>query len=278
MKISIRGVRGSIPTCSSDTEHYGGNTSCIDIEEDGWVLVLDGGSGMRQSNTGNRPANKRVDILLTHLHLDHIMGLGFFKPLYDPQMEVHIWGPASSAQSLISRLSRYLSPPLFPVRIRDLLCQLSLHEIDNSVFEVGPFTIQSAYVIHPGPTVGFRITGKHSVFTYIPDHEPALGRQGIIKDHKWISGFSLASEADLLLHDAQYSIEEYKTKIGWGHSSMDDTLLFASRTGVKKLLLAHHDPSHSDEHLNELFAGLKKRNNYSFDYELASEGMVIDLP
>ena len=112
----------------------------------------------------------------------------------------------------------------------------------------------------------------------MPDHEPALGRNGIIKDDKWISGFSLASGADLLLHDAQYSVAEYKTKTGWGHSSMDDTLLFASRTGVKKLLLAHHDPSHSDEQLNELFADLKKRNNYSFDYELAAEGMVIDLP
>ena len=110
-------------------------------------------------------------------------------------MEVHIWGPASSAQSLISRLSRYLSPPLFPVRIRDLLCKLSLHEIDNSVFEIGPFTIQSCYVIHPGPTVGFRITCQHSVFTYIPDHEPALGRSGIIKDDKWVSGINLASGA-----------------------------------------------------------------------------------
>src|SRR5688572_3146400 len=176
MKITIRGVRGSIPTSGPNSEYYGGNTSCIEVSEDGWILVLDGGSGMRQSNTGNKPPNKRVDILLTHLHLDHILGLGFFKPFFDPEMEVHIWGPASSTQTLYSRLSRYLSPPLFPVRIRELLCQLIMHEIGNSVFEIGPFTIQSGYVIHPGPTVGFRVTGQHSVFTYIPDHEPALGR------------------------------------------------------------------------------------------------------
>ncbi|TAL42866.1 MAG: MBL fold metallo-hydrolase, partial [Chitinophagaceae bacterium] len=175
------------------------------------------------------------------------------------------------------RLSRYLSPPLFPVHIREIPCQLSLHEIENSVFEIGPFTIQSGYIIHPGPTVGFRVTGRHSVFTYIPDHEPALGRNGILKDRKWISGIDLASGADLLLHDGQYSIQEYKDKTGWGHSSMDDGVFFASMAGVKRLLLAHHDPSHSDAQLNEIFGELKKRNSYPFPYELAAEGMEIEL-
>ena len=248
MKITLRGVRGSIPTTGPDTNYYGGNTSCTDVTEDGWTLVLDGGSGIRLSNPGND--HKRVDILLTHLHIDHIQGLGFFRPLFDPEMEVHIWGPASSSTTLHARLSRYLSPPLFPVRVRDLPCKLTFHELENSVFEIGPFTIQTSYVIHPGPTLGFRIRGRKSVFTYIPDHEPALGPSGILKEHKWISGFDLASEADLLLHDAQYNKGEYASKIGWGHSSMDDAVLFASRTNVKHLLLSHHDPSHSDSKLN----------------------------
>lgn len=278
MKITIRGVRGSIPTADPDTTYYGGNTSCADVTEDGWRLVLDGGSGMRYSNTGPRPDNKRIDILLTHLHLDHILGLGFFQPLFDPAMEIHIWGPASSAQSLRSRLTRYLSPPLFPVLIRNLPCQLHLHEIENSEFVIGPFTIQSGYVIHPGPTVGYRVTGQHSVFAYIPDHEPALGRTGMLKDPKWISGSHLAAGADLLLHDSQYSFEEYPGKTGWGHSSMDDTLRFASMAEVKYLLLAHHDPAHSDAQLNEMFTALQKRNNYPFRYELAVEGMEIELP
>ena len=273
MKITLRGVRGSIPTTGPDTEFYGGNTSCAEVAEDGWVLVLDGGSGIRKSINSKKPANKRIDILLTHLHLDHIQGLGFFNPLFDPEMEIHIWGPASSSQSLHARLSRYLSPPLFPVMIRDLPCKLSLHEIENSVFKIGPYTIQSGYVIHPGPTVGFRVSGLQSVFTFIPDHEPALGRHGIPNHRNWISGIDLATGADLLLHDAQYSMQEYKTKIGWGHSSMKDTLLFASLAGVKHLLLAHHDPAHSDEQLNELYASLKKTNDYSFRYELAAEGM-----
>ncbi|HQX97957.1 MAG TPA: MBL fold metallo-hydrolase, partial [Chitinophagaceae bacterium] len=209
MKVTIRGVRGSIPTSGPATEKYGGNTSCTDISAEGWQLLLDAGSGMRNSNTGERPANNRIDILLTHLHFDHIQGLGFFSPLFDPSMEVHIWGPASSRQSLHSRLSRYLSPPLFPVHIRDLPCKLSLHEIDNSEFDIGPFRIQSRYVIHPGPTVGFRISHANKIFTYIPDHEPALGLHGIVADKKWVSGIDLANEADILLHDAQYTKEQY---------------------------------------------------------------------
>ncbi len=278
MKIKIRGVRGSIPTADPDTAYYGGNTSCTDISEQGWRLVLDAGSGMRYSNTGPRPDNKRIDILLTHLHLDHILGIGFFQPLFDPAMEIHIWGPSSSNHSLRSRLTRYLSPPLFPVLIRNLPCRLSFHEVDNSEFAIGPFTIQSEYVIHPGPTVGFRVAGQQSVFAYIPDHEPALGRTGMLNDPKWISGISLAAGADLLLHDAQYSLEEYPGKKGWGHSSMDDALRFASMAKVKNLLLAHHDPGHTDLQLNEMFAALHQRNNVGFQYELAREGMEIDLP
>jgi phosphoribosyl 1,2-cyclic phosphodiesterase len=195
MKINLWGVRGSIPTTDPETATYGGNTSCIGVWEEGWLLVLDGGSGIQKLVIKNPIANKRIDILLTHLHIDHIQGLGFFKPLFDPDMEVHIWGPASSSRTLHSRLSRYLSPPLFPVRIRDLPCKLTLHEIENSIFEIGPFTIRSGYVIHPGPTVGFRVSGRHSVLTYIPDHEPALGRNGMIPDFNWVSGADLAAGA-----------------------------------------------------------------------------------
>jgi ribonuclease BN (tRNA processing enzyme) len=278
MKISLRGVRGSIPTTGPETAHYGGNTSCTVVSEQDWILVLDGGSGMQKFNLLRNTSIKRIDILLTHLHLDHIQGLGFFNPFFDSTLDVHIWGPISSTHSLHSRLSRYLSPPLFPVLLRDLPCKLILHEIENSSFDIGPFTIQSCFVIHPGPTVGFRIAGQHSVFTYIPDHEPALGPLDLDSDKKWISGLDLALNADLLLHDAQFTTQEYKNKIGWGHCSMEDAIRFASLAEVKHLLLTHHDPSHSDEQLNDLISDLKKRNNYSFDYKLAAEGMEIELP
>jgi len=278
MKVTLRGVRGSIPTTSPLMSHYGGNTSCAVVQEDDCILVMDGGSGMQQFNLPEGTGIKRVDILLTHLHLDHIQGLGFFIPFFNPENDIHIWGPASKTNSLHARLSRYLSPPLFPVQLRDLPCKLSLHEVENSSFHIGPFTIDSRFVIHPGPTVGFRVSNGRSVFTYIPDHEPALGANGMLTDTKWLSGFDLAAATDFLLHDAQYSFQQYASKKGWGHSSMDDAAKFASLTGVKNLLLAHHDPAHTDAQLDELFADLKKRNNYSFNYELAAEGMQIVLP
>lgn len=276
MKINLLGVRGSIPTTAIENQFYGGQTSSMLVSEDNELLVLDAGSGIQGFNTEEIPGNRRVDILLTHLHLDHIQGLGFFKPLFMPDMEVHIWGPYSTT-SLHSRISRYLSPPLFPVLVRDLPCKLELHEIGNSTFEIGHFNIQSTYVIHPGPTLGFRVKGNKSVFTYIPDHEPALGRNGIIKDKKWTSGFDIAQDADLLYHDGQYTVEEYAPRRGWGHSNFNDALQFASVTGVKHLLIGHHDPSHSDSQLAQMHAELRQEKAHDFNYEFAVEGKQFEL-
>jgi len=277
MKINICGVRGSIPTTAPESQFYGGQTSCMLVSEDDELLVLDAGSGIQAFNNKDISRNKRVDVLLTHLHLDHIQGLGFFRPLFIPDLDVHIWGP-SSTQSLHSRISRYLSPPLFPVLVRDLPCKLTLHEVGNTSFEIGHFNIQSSFVIHPGPTLGFRVKGNKSVFTYIPDHEPALGRHGIIKDTKWTSGFDIALDADLIYHDGQFTDQEYHTKRGWGHSSFSDVLQFSGITGVKHLLIGHHDPARTDSQLTEMQAALKRNNTFAFDYEFAIEGQEFELP
>jgi phosphoribosyl 1,2-cyclic phosphodiesterase len=276
MNITLWGVRGSIPTTSPDTKEYGGDTSCIEVEAEGWLLVLDAGSGIQYVNRSPHIKNKRVDILLTHLHMDHIQGLGFFIPLFNPNAEVHIWGPASTTQSLRARLGRYFSPPLFPVYFRNLTCRLFLHEIDTSSFAIGPFTIQSDYVIHPGPTVGFRIQHNNAVLTYIPDHEPALGT-GLIKDLNWISGIDLALDADLLLHDAQYTVDEYADRQGWGHSSMEDAIEFAGLSRVKQLLLTHHDPMHSDDQLHAIYTSLQETISTSFPFSMAREGLKFEL-
>ncbi len=277
MKITLWGVRGSIPTINPFTKVYGGNTSCIEVEEDGCMLVLDAGSGITNLNFSDNLDCPRIDILLTHLHIDHIQGLAFFKPLFDPSKEVHIWGPHTTTNSLRTRLGRYFSPPLSPVYFRDLSCQLFIHEIENSNFTMGPFSVQSNYIIHPGPTIGFRIQTRRGVLTYIPDHEPALGRGGLQQDVKWLSGSDLASGADILLHDAQYTNEEYSVKKGWGHSSMEDALQFAALTKVQHMFLMHHDPLHSDKQLDEMYADLKVKTDYNFPFEMAVEGRSIEL-
>ena len=277
MKIKLWGVRGSIATTGPETEIYGGNTSCVTVTHDDFVLILDGGTGIRQLSGNNYPMNKRIDVLLTHLHLDHIQGLGFFTPLFDETKEIHIWGPASSSQSLFSRLSRYLSPPLFPVLLRDLPCKLHLHEIGNSQFETGPFRIQSNYIIHPGPTVGYRVMHHNASFAFMPDHEPALGEKGMIKESKWVSGYDIAEGVDILLHDSQYTPEEYIHKRGWGHSTINDACLFGSLAEVKRILLSHHDPSHSDAFLEEMLSSFKKNAGNIPQAALAKEGIEFEL-
>jgi ribonuclease BN (tRNA processing enzyme) len=276
MKVSLLGVRGSIPTTGADTRFYGGNTTCVVVQEEDCRLVLDGGSGIQTISLPSY-VTKRIDILLTHLHIDHILGLGFFRPLFDPDREVHIWGPVSATQSLHSRLSRYLSPPLFPVLLRDLPCRLELHDIAHTDFYIGPFQIQTRYIIHPGPTLGFRISTGKTTLAFMPDHEPALGRTGLPADPRWISGYDLAVEADLLIHDGQYTAEEYAKRYGWGHSSMEDAILLAQRCGVSRLILTHHDPYHSDDQLNSYFSGLRATLPAGLDVTLAREGMEIDL-
>jgi phosphoribosyl 1,2-cyclic phosphodiesterase len=277
MNITLWGIRGSIPTFNPKTVKYGGHTSCIEVTEDGCLLVLDAGSGIQNLNHSPNLACKRIDILLTHLHIDHIQGLGFFQPLFDPEKEVHIWGPATSTQNLRARLGRFFSPPLFPVYFRNLTCRLFIHEIDNETFDIGPFIVQSQFVIHPSPTVGFRIQSMRGVLTYIPDHEPALGNSGLHSDLKWLSGSDLALGADILLHDAQYTVDEYARKQGWGHCSMEDALQFASLTHVKRLLLMHHDPSRTDEQLDELNAQLQAQHAPTINFQMAVEGLKIEL-
>jgi phosphoribosyl 1,2-cyclic phosphodiesterase len=135
-----------------------------------------------------------------------------------------------------------MSPPLFPVRVRDLPCRLTVHEVPCGTVRIGPFTIDSALVCHPGPTTGFRISTDRATLAYLPDHEPALGLRGAFAPGGWTSGFSLAAGADLLIHDAQYDDREYETRAGWGHSTIRRAIEFAALAEVGRLVLFHHDP------------------------------------
>ncbi len=255
MKCTLWGTRGSLATPGPETARYGGNTSCVGVcGQDGTVLVLDAGTGIRSLGKTIDASVRRVDILLTHLHMDHIQGLGFFAPLYRRDVEIHIWGPVSSKVSLRERLMRYLSPPLFPVSLRELPCAITLHEVPCGEVDIGEFRVSSALVCHPGPTVGYRIAdAQGSVLTYLPDHEPALGALKFPSlSRAWTSGGSLAESADLLIHDSQFSADEYPSHVGWGHSSLKDTLAFAALAEVKHLVPFHHDPGHTDVDIDRL--------------------------
>ena len=279
MRVTVWGTRGSIATPGPETVRYGGNTSCVQIEgEDGSIVVLDAGTGIRRLGASIPKSLKRIDVLLTHLHMDHLQGLGFFAPLYDPNIEVHLWGPDSATLSLDARLNRYLSPPLFPVHLRELPCAIHLHTVPDEILRVGELTVTPSLLCHPGPTVGYRVTSPNGTLAYIPDHEPALAGAFDHRDTSWISGFECAHDATLLLHDAQYTPEQYQRYVGWGHSGMRDAVLFANRVRAQNLLLFHHDPGHTDETLEQMAAGLIGAHTPgATDVSLAREGDVFHI-
>jgi len=249
VKVTLWGTRGSLAAAGPDTVGYGGDTSAVEVQSsEGTAIVLDAGSGIRKLSELLTGQN-RIDILLTHLHMDHIQGLGFFKPVFDPDSEVHIWGPGSATQSLEERLSRYLSPPLFPVRIRDLE-GVALHDIGPGKFDVHDVSVTAALVCHPGLTYGYRLEEPGARLAYLPDHEPALGVEPFPREAEWTSGFDLASGVDLLIHDAQYTSAEYPTRQGWGHSTFAHAAAFASLARTATLVSFHHDPSHDDAMLD----------------------------
>jgi phosphoribosyl 1,2-cyclic phosphodiesterase len=280
VKVTLWGTRGSLATPGPEMARYGGNTSCVGVlGREGTMLVLDAGTGIRRLGTTIAPSVRRIDILLTHLHMDHIQGLGFFAPLYRPDLEVHIWGPGTAALSLEARLMRYLSPPLFPVSLSELPCKLTFHDLATGVAEIGEFRVSSVLVCHPGPTLGYRLAeAGGGTMTYLPDHEPALGLLKFPQlPRAWTSGAELAADVDLLIHDSQYSGAEYPGHCGWGHSSLHQTLAFGSLVEVKHLVPFHHDPGHTDEDLDRMTAQALDEMKPAYRVSPGIEGAMFEL-
>lgn len=279
MRVTLWGTRGSLASPGAETKRFGGNTSCVEVRgDDGTVIVLDAGTGIRRLGATLDGSVRRIDILLSHLHMDHIQGLGFFAPLYQSGVEVHIWGPASTTLGLQTRLSRYLSPPFFPVHLRDLQCRLHLHEVPSGRFAVGGLEVLSAMVCHPGPTVGYRVSSGQGTVAYLSDHEPALGVTDFPGEPEWTSGFTVAVDADLLIHDAQYRADEYPEHVGWGHSSLDHVLRFAKLARARHLVTFHHDPSHSDDDIEAMIDSAPPAADLGFKLTAGAEGATFDVP
>jgi ribonuclease BN (tRNA processing enzyme) len=255
VRVTFWGTRGSLASPGLDTVRYGGNTCCVEVRNDaGDLVVLDAGTGIRRLGQAIPENAPRVDVLLSHLHMDHIQGLGFFDCLYREGLPVHLWGPASTTMSLRARLGRYLSPPLFPVRLRDLPCDLTLHDVGFEPFDLPGFGVTCSLVCHPAPTVGYRLEADGVAVTYLSDHEPALGVRHFPNAPEWTSGYDLAHRADLLIHDTQYTDGEYETRVGWGHSTVRQATTFAAAAEARAYAPFHYDPTHDDATRDALLA------------------------
>ncbi|HEU4865772.1 MAG TPA: MBL fold metallo-hydrolase [Actinomycetota bacterium] len=279
MQLKIWGCRGSVPSPGPTTVVCGGNTSCVELSlDDGTVLVLDAGTGIRDLGDDLVERGvRRIHLLLTHLHLDHVEGLRFFAPLFDPKVTIDVWGPPSTIGSLEDSIARTFSPPLFPIDLGVVPAQVAFHDAPRQPWKVESALVRAALVVHPGPTLGYRIEADGSSVAYLPDHEPAL--TGIEeRPSDWISGAAIAEGADVLLHDAQYFEDEYAERIGWGHSSVSDTIAYAKALRVGRLVLFHHEPHHSDDVLSgleELAQDLLPQDGARST--LAREGMVVEF-
>ena len=275
----VWGARGSLSAPGPATVGYGGNTSCVELElADGTTLILDAGSGIRE--LGQRLLAREhgeLHICLTHLHLDHVEGLGFFAPLWRAGWKLRFWGPPSTTATLRERVSRYLSPPHFPIGLSEAPAEVVFDDVPRQPWRVGSAVIEAQLVEHRGPTLGYRIEEEGHVLAYLPDHEPYL-TAAVDDDHRWISGWALAAGADLLFHDSQYTDEEYPQRLGWGHSSVAHAAAFARASQVRQLAMFHHDPMRSDRELEALYDQVAESVQNDQEQPLiAREGLEITL-
>jgi phosphoribosyl 1,2-cyclic phosphodiesterase/CheY-like chemotaxis protein len=270
------GVRGSIATPGASTLWYGGNTSCVEVRADGQLIVLDAGTGIRPLGQSLAQEFKGVPlsltVLITHTHWDHIQGFPFFDVAYNPDNRLRILGYEGAREGLLGALSSQMESPYFPVGWQQLPSYISLQELKQPVFNIGPIRVETMYLNHPGICVGYRLNTGAGVIAYLPDNEP-FQRYKYHADPKAQEGSTEILEfarrmdqklvdfirnAEVLIIDAQYDATEYQTRVGWGHGCVDDVVALALKADVKRLYLFHHDPAHDDAKIDGMVTWAKQ--------------------
>jgi phosphoribosyl 1,2-cyclic phosphodiesterase len=274
MRVTFYGTRGSIPVPDGNYSEFGGNTSCVLVTfSTNRILILDAGTGIRrlgnESTMNSYEFTANINLLLSHTHWDHIQGFPFFGPAYNPKRKFRIFlcGKGKNAKTLESIFATQMTREFFPVSLADMGAELSFHEPDSTTFESSwGVKVTASKHHHPGDAFGYRIEEGGKTLVYCTDVEHV--------DEIDPNIVALSKNADLLIHDAQYSSEEVTKRKGWGHSSWDQAIEVAKRANAKALAFFHHDPEHDDMFLMDIERECQKQLPESF---FAREGTEILL-
>jgi diguanylate cyclase (GGDEF)-like protein len=284
MHVRFWGTRGSIPTPGNRTAIYGGNTSCVEIgTQDGNTLVLDCGTGIRELGLDmlRRPGPHRIHLLIGHTHWDHIQGFPFFTPAFLPGTELNIYGSAAFQRSLEHSLSGQMQYSYFPVKLEDLASRIHYTELEEGFFRIGDILVETQYLNHTAPTIAYRISSDDATIAYVTDHEPFWNSPGPSFHHPGDQRhIEFLKDADLVIHDAQYTSDEYRTKVGWGHSPVDYVTDIALAANVSKVALFHHDPTHDDDAIKRIEESQRARAaaaGSKLDVFAGAEGAEFDI-
>ena len=284
MRLTFWGTRGSLPKPGPKTLRYGGNTSCVEVVSDAGTLVMfDCGTGAHA--LGHELLKKspvRGHILVSHTHWDHIQGIPFFRPLFVPGNELDIYGPTGFGQSLRDSLAGQMQYAYFPVTLDALGAHVRFHNLVEGSFELDDIHVRARYLNHPALTLGYRLEVDGVSVVYACDHEPhsrdlATGDGEIGGQDRAHAEF--LRDADLVIHDAQYTVSEYPSKVGWGHSTAEYAVRLCRAVGVKRLALTHHDPMREDDDIDHLIDALRAagEGNRALEIFAAAEGHSIEL-